>query len=146
MLVIKWVPNGTQNGACLEAWANVKTALPSRRELNLALQMCAKGRAKSDGNLEHVGKELPKHSRRSHGCPKDAWRSLGRPEDPVGPGAHPKALDLASWIFKDIFIWESWKSGKLEFWEFGTRDHAKNKKTPNPNPCVALKYRQGLDS
>ena len=97
------MPDGSQNGGCLESWANVKTALPSRRELNLALQMCPKGRAKSDGNLEHVGKELPKHSRRSHGGLKDAWRSLERPED-LGPGAHPSALDLASWLYKNNIL------------------------------------------
>ena len=45
----------------------MKTAIPSRRELNLTLQMCPKGRAKNDCNLERVGKELWKPSRRSHG-------------------------------------------------------------------------------
>ena len=48
--------------------------------------MCPKGRAKNDGNLEHVGKELPKPSRRSHGGLKDPWRSLERPEDPGEAG------------------------------------------------------------
>ena len=103
---MKWMPNGTQNGACLEAWPNVKTALPSRRKLNLTLQMRPKGCTKNDGNFEHVGKELPKPSRRSHGGLKDPWRSPKRPEDPVGPGAHTKALDLASWIYKDIYSFD----------------------------------------
>ena len=79
----------------------MKTALPSRRELNLTLQMCPKGRAKNDGNVERVGKELPRPSRRSHGGLKDPWKSPKRPEDPVGPGAHRSALALASWIYKD---------------------------------------------
>ena len=95
---MKWMPNGTQNEACLEAWPNVKTALLSGRELNLTLQMCPKGRAKNEGNLEHVGKELPKPSRRSHGGLKDPWRSPKRPWDLGGPGAHTSALDLASWM------------------------------------------------
>ena len=86
----------------MEAWANVKTALPSRRKLNLTLQMRPKGRTKNDGNFEHVGKELLKPSRRSHGGLKDPLRSLERPWDPVGPGVYTKALDLASWIYKDI--------------------------------------------
>ena len=75
--------------------------MQTARELNLTLQMCPKGRAKNDGNLERVGKELPRPSRRSHGGLKDLWRSLERPEDPVGPGAHTKPLALASWIYKD---------------------------------------------
>ena len=98
MWVMKWMQNGTQNGACLEVWPNVETALPSRRELNLTLQMCPKGYAKNDGNLGHVGKELPKPSRRSHGGLKNSWRSLERPGDPVGPGAYTSALDLASLV------------------------------------------------
>ena len=82
----------------------MKTARPSGRELDFNPPDVSKGRAKNDGNLEHVGKELPKHSRKSHGGLKDAWRSLERPEDPVGPGAHPSALDLASWLYKDIYV------------------------------------------
>ena len=92
---------GRKKGASLEAWPNVKTALPSRRELNLTLQMCPKGRAKNDGNLERAGKELQRPSRKSHGGLKDPWRSPKRPWDLVGPGAYTSALDLASWIYKD---------------------------------------------
>ena len=83
----------------MEAWANVKTAVPSRRELNLTLQMCPKGRAESDGNLEHVGKELPKPSRKSHGDLKDALedhREAGGPSGARCPpeGSGPGKLDI----------------------------------------------------
>ena len=92
---------GRKKGASLEAWPNVKTALPSRRELNFNPPDVSQRVCRNNANLERVRKELLKPLRSCGGL-KDSRRSLERPEDTVGPGAHTKALDLASWIYKDI--------------------------------------------
>ena len=42
-----------------------------------------------------------------------ARKSLEGPWDLVGPGAHPKALDLATWIYKDIYTYTKRKCRAL---------------------------------
>ena len=88
-----------RDAPCLETWRNVKTALPCGRELNSNPSEVSQRVCRNDANLENVRKALLRPSKSSHGGLKDPWRSLERPEDPVGPGAHTKAL--ASWLYKD---------------------------------------------